>query len=274
MPANGAVRGPRSARRHDVALTLEPDPHQSAPGLAGIEIGTASGMSISLDRGPGGLLARRRDRKGREREWTILGASRGEGGILGEGIRQALLRDPAYRGALDCGGGDAALNADIRVSDGPGRGGGRDTGGRARPRHAHGRLHAARGLRAGRRRCVPTGPAWTSGSRTSAACPPITSTRTSAWPIAALLSQVEGATVHRMRGELGPEDGAAAYENEFAEFGPDALDLILLGIGPDAHICSLFPGDDALGERERHVWASRRPEWRHSWRGSRLPFRS
>ena len=60
-------------------------------------------MSIALDRGPGGLLARRRDRKGREQSWTILGASRGEGGILGEGIRQALLRDPAYRGALDCG---------------------------------------------------------------------------------------------------------------------------------------------------------------------------
>ena len=35
--------------------------------------------------------------------WTVLGASRGEGGILGEGIRQALLRDPAYRSALDCG---------------------------------------------------------------------------------------------------------------------------------------------------------------------------
>ena len=58
-------------------------------------------MSISLDRGPGGLPARRRDSKGRERQWTILGASRGEGGILGEGIRQALLRDPAYRSALD-----------------------------------------------------------------------------------------------------------------------------------------------------------------------------
>jgi 6-phosphogluconolactonase len=69
----------------------------------------------------------------------------------------------------------------------------------------------------------------------------------------ALLSSAEGATVHRMRGELGPEDGATAYENEFGEFGPEALDLILLGVGPDAHICSLFPGDDALGERERRV---------------------
>jgi 6-phosphogluconolactonase len=69
----------------------------------------------------------------------------------------------------------------------------------------------------------------------------------------ALLSRAEGATVHRMRGELGPEDGATAYENELEEFGPAALDLILVGIGPDAHICSLFPGDDALGERERRV---------------------
>jgi 6-phosphogluconolactonase len=69
----------------------------------------------------------------------------------------------------------------------------------------------------------------------------------------ALLSHAEGATVHRMRGELGHEDGATAYENELGEFGPDALDLILLGVGPDAHICSLFPGDDALGERERLV---------------------
>jgi 6-phosphogluconolactonase len=69
----------------------------------------------------------------------------------------------------------------------------------------------------------------------------------------ALLSKVEGATVHRMPGELGPHEGAAAYEDELDGLGPEQLDLILLGLGPDAHICSLFPGADALGERERRV---------------------
>ena len=102
MPANGSVRGRLKASRGDVTLQLDPDGGQNVPGLAGVEIATSSGMSIALDRGPGGLVARRRDRKGREQTWTVLGASRGEGGILGEGIRQALLRDPAYRRALDC----------------------------------------------------------------------------------------------------------------------------------------------------------------------------
>ncbi len=101
VAANGSLRGQAHGRRQDVKIELVPDATMSVPGLAGIEIGTASGMRISLDRGPGGLSARRSDRKGRESTWTVLGASRGEAGILGEGIRQALLRDPAYRRALD-----------------------------------------------------------------------------------------------------------------------------------------------------------------------------
>jgi glucose-6-phosphate dehydrogenase assembly protein OpcA len=101
--ANGAVRGRAHGRRDDVELVLEIDEKQSVPGLASVEIHTSSGTSISLGRGPGGLLARRTDKKGKEQSWTVLGASRGEGGILGEGIRQALLRDPTYAGALDCG---------------------------------------------------------------------------------------------------------------------------------------------------------------------------
>ena len=44
----------------------------------------------------------RRERDGTEHAWTVMGASRGEGGILGEGVRQALLRDPTYRPALAC----------------------------------------------------------------------------------------------------------------------------------------------------------------------------
>jgi glucose-6-phosphate dehydrogenase assembly protein OpcA len=102
VSSNGSMAGKASGRRGDVALALEPDPTMAVPGLAGITVETASGMSISLDRGPGGLRARRVTRKGRESEWTVLGASRGEAGILGEGIRQALLRDPAYRPALAC----------------------------------------------------------------------------------------------------------------------------------------------------------------------------
>jgi glucose-6-phosphate dehydrogenase assembly protein OpcA len=98
---NGALVGKAHARRQDVALRLDPDPELNVRGLAGLTLETASGRHYELDRGPGGLRARYANRRGDVREWTVLGASRGEAGILGEGIRQALLRDPTYAPALE-----------------------------------------------------------------------------------------------------------------------------------------------------------------------------
>jgi glucose-6-phosphate dehydrogenase assembly protein OpcA len=100
--ANGGLRCRAHGKRGDVEMQLDPDPTLSVPGLAGVSVATASGMSIELNRGPGGLSARRRTPRGEESTWTLLGASRGEAGILGEGIRQALLRDPTYVPALRC----------------------------------------------------------------------------------------------------------------------------------------------------------------------------
>jgi glucose-6-phosphate dehydrogenase assembly protein OpcA len=98
---DGFLEGRARGKRQEVSLRLEPV-RQDVPGLAGVTIETADGTSMSLDRGPGGLIARRRDRRGKESTWTLLGASRGEGGILGEGVRQALLRDPTYAPAVGC----------------------------------------------------------------------------------------------------------------------------------------------------------------------------
>jgi 6-phosphogluconolactonase len=75
-----------------------------------------------------------------------------------------------------------------------------------------------------------------------------------------LLSRVPVGSVHRMRGELPPEEAAAAYEEELREFfGPDdvpRLDLILCGLGEDGHTLSLFPETAALDVTDRWVVAN------------------
>ena len=88
----------KAAIADEVEVELEPF-DQEAPGLAGVTVSWSDG-SLSLDRGRGGLQAHECLSDGRELAWQILGASRGEGGILGEGVRQALLRDPTYGPAL------------------------------------------------------------------------------------------------------------------------------------------------------------------------------
>ncbi len=96
----GRLHGAAARNGDRVALELEPA-DQDVPGLAGVTVEGEGGFSLSLDRGPGGLRAKQLSRGSEERVWQVLGASRGEGGILGEGVRQALLRNPTYGPALD-----------------------------------------------------------------------------------------------------------------------------------------------------------------------------
>jgi 6-phosphogluconolactonase len=59
--------------------------------------------------------------------------------------------------------------------------------------------------------------------------------------------------VHRMKGELGPSEGADDYEQTLRDAGPPRFELVLLGLGPDGHCASLFPDQPSLQERGRLV---------------------
>lgn len=66
---------------------------------------------------------------------------------------------------------------------------------------------------------------------------------------------VEVEFCRRVLGERGHEQAAMEYERELEHVGggPGAIhfELVLLGIGSDGHLCSMFPGQDSLSERSR-----------------------
>ena len=82
------------------APALEADAEVRAPGITRIGLTSCSGRSVVIERARRGLLVRERPPGGPERRWTAGGPARGEGLVLGDGIRSALLPDPAFAAAL------------------------------------------------------------------------------------------------------------------------------------------------------------------------------
>ncbi|MBF0256432.1 MAG: 6-phosphogluconolactonase [Gammaproteobacteria bacterium] len=78
-----------------------------------------------------------------------------------------------------------------------------------------------------------------------------------------------GLQLERISGELEPQQAAALYAERLSRLpqrgGWPQFDLVMLGMGTDGHIASLFPGSANLAERQKAVTACY-VESQHSWR--------
>ncbi|HET6690724.1 MAG TPA: 6-phosphogluconolactonase [Miltoncostaeaceae bacterium] len=78
--------------------------------------------------------------------------------------------------------------------------------------------------------------------------------------------------VHRISGELPPEEAAARAEEDVRAFVPGSpypvFDLVLLGMGADGHTASLFPGSAEVEVTDRLMVPVHRPDLPQPWRVS------
>ena len=84
----------------EVAITIDPVA-ESGQGVAGVAASYGEGFSLSLDLVRGGVRVRERSSRAGQAVWMALEATPAEGEILGEAVRQAMLRDLTYGPALD-----------------------------------------------------------------------------------------------------------------------------------------------------------------------------
>ena len=75
-----------------------------------------------------------------------------------------------------------------------------------------------------------------------------------------LFDRAQPRGVHRMKGEEPPDHAAEQYHHELGSFVKNRLDVVLLGMGADAHVGALYPGSMALEESERLCVPVDRPD--------------